>query len=100
MKSVKKIQEGYADVADLRRRAATLAPQAIETIAGIMNNEKASNADRMRAALALIERAYGKADAAGASQPPPPELITKIRERLQEFAASASAETDGDGACG
>ena len=48
----------------LRRAALENAPRALETIVQIMNSDKAGSGDRLRAAITVIERAYGKHDAA------------------------------------
>lgn len=55
---------GHSPDEALRRAALENAPRALETIVQIMNSDKAGSGDRLRAAITVIERAYGRHDAA------------------------------------
>jgi len=49
------------EIAEVKELARKHTPAAIEVLASIMNNTKASDAARVSAASALLDRAYGKA---------------------------------------
>src|SRR5262249_7737531 len=48
------------EIAEVKELARQHVPAAIEALASIMNNTKASDAARVSAASALLDRAYGK----------------------------------------
>ena len=70
-----------APAARLRQAALAHAGNALNTIVQIMNNDKASTGDRLRAAITVIERAYGKQDGAG-SEGSKADMLEDIREEL------------------
>ena len=49
------------EIAEVKELARAHMPAAIEALASIMNNPKASDAARVSAATALLDRGYGKA---------------------------------------
>lgn len=67
----------------LREQALARAPQALETVAAIMASERATNGDRIRAALAILDRACGKAD--GGAKTPEQGALEDIREELRRL---------------
>lgn len=81
--------------AQLRKAALAHAGRALDTIVEIMNSSKASTGDRLRAAITVIERAYGKQDGAGSEQGKP-DMLEDIRE---ELARLRTQETSGAWGC-
>lgn len=49
-----------ASVVDVRRQVMELVPDAIETIAGVMEDENSKNSDRLRAALGVLDHTLPK----------------------------------------
>jgi len=46
---------------DLKQAFRDVCPQALETLRGILENDEARDADRIRAAEIILDRGYGKA---------------------------------------
>ena len=70
--------------AQLRRSALAHAGRALDTIVEIMNSNKASTGDRLRAAITVIERAYGKQDGAG-GETNKADMLEDIRAELAKM---------------
>ena len=75
---------GETPAAVLRRAALAQAGNALNTIVEIMNSSKASTGDRLRAAITVIERAYGKQDGAG-SAGGKSDMLEDIRDELERL---------------
>jgi len=89
--------------ADIRSLARSHTATAVRTLAGIMKERRASHAARVSAAIALLDRGWGKPQQAieidWREKPPAQmtdeELITLIREHEEERTAIANG---GNGA--
>ena len=72
-----------AALLDVREAAKKYTPQALKTLANIMNNENAPPSARVQAASVLLDRAWGKPMQPVASDPDGP-LIVEIIQRVRE----------------
>lgn len=69
---------------DIRAQAITYADDAVRTVAAIMGSDKATNGDRIRAALAIIDRACGKAEET-IRERPSRQTLREIDAELQKL---------------
>ena len=96
--------DGETPAAQLRRCALAHAGRALETIVEIMDSSKASTGDRLRAAITVMERAYGKQEGAGGEGNKPDMLediraeLARLRERERAGAPGSAATGANDGA--
>ena len=68
---------------NVREAAKKYTPQALMTLANIMNNEKAPPSARVQAAALLLDRAWGKCVQPVSSDPDSP-LVVEIIQRVRE----------------
>ena len=67
------------------------APDALQVLLAIMRDEDASNADRIKAANIIIERAYGKPDSTVKLETPKADMLDDIRAEMERLKASDEA---------
>ena len=64
------------------------ADEALDIVMGILRDQEASNAERMKAAGIILDRAFGKA-AAGRVDAPRPERLDAVRAEVERLSGGA-----------
>ena len=90
------MEENTGRQADFQASAAEKAQEALDVILEIMTDDDAGEANRLRAAGMLLERAYGKPDG-GASRPDQPraDRLADIRAEVARLRGRAGGASPG-----